>query len=151
MTAAALWRALADPMKYGHDVGGGDGNGNKRQVVTEASALDHDAALTFGLDNSGLVATTGAAGDKNDLTSVNEDDLNILLGTLQQRLAPFQATAERDRHFASAGVGSGGHDPRVAFIAMYRDGQRRVLEEVVTSLEGEKARRRMKRRRRRRV
>jgi hypothetical protein len=53
--------------------------------------------------------------------------------TLQRRLAPFTASKGRDQHFANTPA-SGEFDPRFGFIAMYRDGQRRVLEDAVEAL-----------------
>jgi hypothetical protein len=85
--------------------------------------------------DAGLSAADGG------LAAADEGDLALLLATVRRKLAPFAATAGRDRHFAAAATGSSGHDPRLGFVAMYRNGQRCVLEEVVAALEAEKRRR----------
>ena len=79
---------------------------------------------------------------------VDTGDVELVLATLKARLHPFTQTAASDLRLATAAsrrclagaccVGGGGvgeHDVRRGFAAMYRDGQRRVLEEAVEALE----------------
>jgi hypothetical protein len=72
--------------------------------------------------------------DGNDQAPVTVDfeDVEMLLHTLRGRLQPFLLTNTQDILLCQA---SGG-DPRARFVAVYRDGQRRVLEDVILVLEG---------------
>ena len=105
---AAIWAALSDPRKHlALHGGGGDDAG------------DHAGAEV----------------------EIDGDDVQLLLVTLQQRLAPFAATAAADARLARALERPGATDAppvtdaRKVFMAMYRDGQRCVLEEAVETLE----------------
>ena len=92
-------------------------------------------------------------------TLVALEDVELLLATLRRKLLTFAPTADRDARVAAARLGAlgegsnsgggggapdgaagGGDDDgeraaRVIFIARYRDGQRRVLEDGVKALE----------------
>eukprot|EP00439_Symbiodinium_sp_Y106_P078382 s226_g17.t1 len=60
----------------------------------------------------------------------------FLLRRSDPRLVDFTATKTRDRHFASGGAAEGGAlDPRIRYIARYRDGQRQVLEDCAKALD----------------
>ncbi|CAE7365858.1 secG [Symbiodinium sp. CCMP2592] len=79
---------------------------------------------------------TPAAGEGATHLAVEPDHLRALSSLLQQRLEDFTATKTRDRHFASGGAAEGGAlDPRIRYIARYRDGQRQVLEDCAKALD----------------
>eukprot|EP00434_Breviolum_minutum_P035186 symbB.v1.2.031140.t1/scaffold3582.1/size53800/3 len=64
------------------------------------------------------------------------EHMRALGNLLQQQLQEFQETKTRDRHFAAGGAAEGQDvDPRIRYIARYRDGQRQVLEECCKALE----------------
>merc|ERR1712113_925190 len=68
---------------------------------------------------------------------VEGDNVELLLGTLRERLKGFMETKTRDHHFVADGAAEGQAeiDVRIRYVARYRDGQRRVLEEAVKALE----------------
>ncbi|CAJ1444439.1 unnamed protein product [Effrenium voratum] len=64
------------------------------------------------------------------------DHIRALSTLVKQRLQDFLETKTRDRHFAAGGAAEGQElDPRIRYIARYRDGQRQVLEECNKALE----------------
>ncbi|CAL1163557.1 unnamed protein product [Cladocopium goreaui] len=70
--------------------------------------------------------------------NAGNEHLKALSGLLRQLLQEFQETQTRDRHFAAGGDAEGVGDkldPRIRYIARYRDGQRQVLEEGCKALE----------------
>ena len=76
---------------------------------------------------------TALGGEGVDPSDPDEEDVEVLLATLEHRLAAFTATSERDTHFASSPL-DGSFDPRLIYVARYRDSQRLVLEEAVAEL-----------------
>ena len=62
---------------------------------------------------------------------VDLDSAEMLLAALTRKLGPFQVTAAYDEEMMEGDEA----DMRPAFVAMYRCGQRRVLEEAVETLE----------------
>ena len=109
------------------------------EAMASPGTFDNSRALESDLENIPLRGDGEGVADDN-LAAVDQDDVEMLLAVLRARLAPFSETAERDRYFANNEIGDK-YDPRVAFIAMYRDGQRRVLEDSVGCLDAEIERR----------
>ena len=62
---------------------------------------------------------------------VGVEEVEMLLSALRPRLARFAATAEEDSRDAAGESGEG----RPQFVAWYREGQRKVLEQAVETLE----------------
>eukprot|EP00439_Symbiodinium_sp_Y106_P079150 s226_g17.t2 len=61
----------------------------------------------------------------------------VKVNMINEKDLDFTATKTRDRHFASGGAAEGGAlDPRIRYIARYRDGQRQVLEDCAKALDG---------------
>ena len=72
-----------------------------------------------------------AGGTTVEPIEITEEEVQVLLKVIRSRLAPFTATQARDAHFSRVeNVVGGDIDPRVMFVARYRDGQRKVLEEA---------------------
>ncbi|CAE7280814.1 set10 [Symbiodinium natans] len=83
-----------------------------------------------------LSSATGTATEEATHLTVEPEHLRSLASLLQQRLEDFTSTQGRDRHFAAGGKAEGGEvDPRIRYIARYRDGQRQVLEDCSKALE----------------
>ena len=142
----ALWRALAQPQQElarldaerAHDgVEGGDGSSSN------GSALERS-----GVALSPLAPRVRPNAAAEAPVEIEAEDCEMLLATLVHRLAAFGRTAAEDRADAMAplrtaplrrggGGGGNGHStvrPRRVFVARYRDGQRRVLEDGVAAL-----------------
>ena len=105
---------------------------------------DHDHDQDHKLDNHN--------GDKKEAAvsiHVEWEDVDMLLSTIKGRIRPYMQTEEHDIKMSNMlddgddnnnNNGDGDtknntKDPRIHFIAMYRDGQRRVLQHVILALE----------------
>ena len=114
---STLWRAIGDAVGYLHESDGAKGSGEESG------------------EESGEVPAVVVACE----------DVEMLLQTLQGRLVPFTKTKDVDvglivgsKEAKEVLNGDGGEDgvvkARRRFVAMYRDGQRRVLEDVIQVL-----------------
>ena len=93
-------------------------------------------AITDPLEYMAQGPTSEDAEGDPDPISVEEEDVRMLLATVQQRLAPFAATQAEDRAGAGAEWPDTPDGVRAMFVNIYRNGQRKVLEDAVTTLEG---------------
>ena len=133
----ALWHAVSAPFDYMRTMANSD-------VGDHDHDYDHDHDQDHKLDNHN--------GDKKEAAvsiHVEWEDVDMLLSTIKGRIRPYMQTEEHDIKMSNMlddgddnnnNNGDGDtknntKDPRIHFIAMYRDGQRRVLQHVILALE----------------
>jgi len=110
----ALWRAVNDPIQYMKDQ-------KEQQTMVNGSSMGVDG-----------VASEPAP------VHVEWEDVDMLLRTVRKQAQPFLLTKNVDTANAannnSNGSGVLQFGTRAHFISMYRDGQRRVLEDAIVVL-----------------
>eukprot|EP00939_MAST-03C_sp_MAST-3C-sp1_P001481 g1481.t1 len=105
---SSIWRAMSDPLTFA----------TKRRAAEERERRRD---------------TEDAEEEEDAPPHVEWEDVNALLHTIKHRLGPFLRTQKRDQSMAS-GETKTPADPRERFVAIYRNGQREILEEVANIL-----------------